>query len=263
MFHSCASAIQCEASKAEEKKKKRRKKNLGRGQKRACEKRAERGRKKTPLSQTNGPGRRASEGPCDPPADKIRRQNPRRGGGQPSALDRASPGPHLGEGAGAITRGRPPRDHGAGPSRKSVAAKQNRRGKRKTRQEKHRKTLAASRPKKRASEGASELKPHKFKENPKNARGPEWHPEKNAKKQNARPKRAKQKARRDTKREKEKPTGACGGVLLLPDLYLLKKRRKTTSTKKKPKEERTSPKNTRPDIKRIFSRHFRERPAKI
>ena len=46
-------------------------------------------------------------------------------------------------------------------------------------------------------------KPHKFQENPKNARGPEWHPEKNAEKRDARPKRAKQQARRDTKREKE------------------------------------------------------------
>ena len=40
-----------------------------------------------------------------------------------------------------------------------------------------------------------------------------------------------------------------------------KKRPKTTSTKK-PKEERTNPKNTRPDIKRIFPNTFGSEPAK-
>ena len=162
------------------------------------------GRKKHPHPRQKGPGRRASEGPCDPLAHKKGRQNPTEGGDQPSALDRAIPRPSLGRGGGRDhPRPASARSRG-GPSRKSVAAKQNKtKGKKKTRQEKHRKTLAASRPKKRASEGASELEPRKFQENPKNARGPEWHPEKNAKKRDARPKRAKPQARRDTKREKE------------------------------------------------------------
>ena len=95
-------------------KKRRKEKETWGGDKNVRVRKGPKGAEKMPLSQTNGPGRRASEGPCDPLADKIRRQNPRTGGGQPSALDRASPGPHLGEGVGAITRGRPPRDHGAG-----------------------------------------------------------------------------------------------------------------------------------------------------
>ena len=62
-----------------------------------------------------------------------------------------SPGSHSSEGWVRLPPGQ--RDHPR-LSRKSVAAKH--KGKKKTRQKKHKKTLAASRPKKRASEGASE-----------------------------------------------------------------------------------------------------------
>ena len=103
----------------------------------------------------------------------------------------------------ALTRARGGRDHplptsARSPTRasiKSVAAKQNRRGERNTRTRE-----AQENPCRLASQ---EKGLRRSKENPKNARGPEWHPEKNAEKQDARPKRAKQKARRDTKREKE------------------------------------------------------------
>ena len=39
-------------------------------------------------------------GPCDPLAHKTGRQKPTKGGGQPSALDRAIPWPSLGRGGG-------------------------------------------------------------------------------------------------------------------------------------------------------------------
>ena len=61
------------------------------------------------------------------------------------------------------------------------------------------------------------------------------------------------------KEKKNKPKQVrVGGVLLLPDLSLLKK----TTTAKKPKEERTNPKNSRPDIKRIFPNSFGSEPPK-
>ena len=69
----------------------------------------------------------------------------------------------------------------------------------------------------------------KFQENPKNARGPEWHPEF--------PRRKRQEAGRTAKRAKtnrggtqrenrKNQTSACGGVLLLPELYLLKNKKR-------------------------------------
>ena len=144
-----------------------------------------------PLPRTKGPGRCASEGPCDPLAHKPAVKNPEKEGTNPPR-SRRSPGPHSGQG-----RARSPVAHfgeigySGVEKRRGRNTKQN--GKRKNKAREARKTLAASRPKKKASEGC--------KENPKNARGPEWHPERNAEKQDARPKRAKQQVRRDTRRE--------------------------------------------------------------
>ena len=150
----------------------------------------------------------------------------------------APPGPHSGEGLG-----RPPQPTSARSpiraSRKRVAAKQNSRGKTKTKHKKHGNTLAASRPKKGPRKGASELKTRKFQENPKNARFPEWRPETP---KNRTPKRAISQTRRDKKKDKTK-TGARGGVLLLPDLSLLKKT-KATSTKNLKRRERTQKQQT-------------------
>ena len=83
--------------------------------------------------------------------------------------------------------------------------------------------------------------------------GPRMAPRKNAKKRDARPKRANKQVRRDRKRNRKKQCKCVWGV---PCYYLsclsLKKETRTTTSAKKPKEERKQPKNTRPDIKRIF-----------
>ena len=79
---------------------------------------------------------------------------------------------------------------------------------------------------KRASEGASELKPRKYQENPKNARGPEWHPEENAKKQDARPKGARNQVRRDKqKRKQEQAKQVRVGVSCYYLIFLSQKKR--------------------------------------
>ena len=142
----------------------------------------------------------------------------------------------------ALTRARGGRDHplptsARSPTRasiKSVAAKQNRRGKRKTRTRE-----AQENPCRLASQ---EKGLRRSKENPKNARGPEWHPEKNAEKQDARPKRAKQtKAAGHKQERKPEKQVRVRGVLLLPDLCLSKEKnkpKKTTSAKNLRKRER-------------------------
>ena len=81
-----------------------------------------------------------------------------------------------------------------GPSRETCAAAKQK-GENKNQTKKHRTPLPP-----RVQERAS----------PKNAWGPEWHPGKNAKKQDARPKGAKTKPRRD--KNKNNKTSACGSV---------------------------------------------------
>ena len=172
-----------------------------------------------------GPGRSASEGPCDPLANKMK-QTPFPKKGAPIA-------PALKALSLDLARAWGWRDHLSLTSvRLSTRATRNvwlqtqQKGKNETTNKKHRNTLAASRPK-RASEGrpqkgrASELKPRKFQENPKRTRGPEWHP------------REKRQEKGRTAKKGDKPTAAgqkgknqnvqCGGVVLQPELYLLKK----------------------------------------
>ena len=55
------------------------------------------GAAKCPLPNRKGPGRKASEGPCDPLAHKKAVENPEKEGTN-LPLDRASPGPHSGQG---------------------------------------------------------------------------------------------------------------------------------------------------------------------
>ena len=159
-------------------------------------------------------------------------KSPKRGRPIAPAQNWAVPWESLLRGVGKTTRR--VSETTPGPSRKSVAAKQNTRGKRKSRQEKPRKTLAASRPKRSL---------RRFKENPK-THGAQA--EENARSgthgQNGRHRQK----RRDTKEKRNSKTGACEGV----SCYYLnclsrKKPRKTTSTEK-PKEERTKPKT--PDL---------------
>ena len=100
----------------------------------------------------------------------------------------------------------------------------------------------------------------------KNSRGPEWHPDKTPEGKDARPKRENKPVAAGTQKEKEKKRKCVWGCdLLLPELFLLKKKRKqthkrtTTSAKKNQRRREKNPKNTRPDINRIFPRQFRER----
>ena len=71
---------------------------------------------------------------------------------------------------------------------------------------------------KRASEGASELKPRKFQENPKNARGPEWHPEKTPRSGTHGQKGRTNKCGGTKKGTGKSNQSACGGV---PCYYLI------------------------------------------
>ena len=222
--------------------KKKKKNNLGRENKKCVWKRAWGGRKNAPFPDKR-PGTQCVRGSLWPSGSQKSRQKPRKGGDQPSALE----GLPL-----ALTRARggrdhpyrPPRDHGPGLLVKSVQPQnKTKRGKGKNKDKRSTaKPLPPRVPRKGASEGASELNPHKFQENPKNPRGPEWRPEKTPRSRTHGQKGRNNKRGGTQKQKRNKQKGACGGVLLLPDLYLLKKKpRKTTSTKK-PKEERTNPK---------------------
>ena len=71
-------------------------KNLGQGQQRECEMGPE-GAILAP-SAKYGPGRRASEGPYDPLADKTKQKQSRKGGVHSPRARAAPPGPHSGEG---------------------------------------------------------------------------------------------------------------------------------------------------------------------
>ena len=73
--HKCHQAIQGRRGPKGQKKKK-----PGAGQNKVRVKRACEGARKRPPSHTKGPGRGASEGPCDPPADKkMPTKSPKRG----------------------------------------------------------------------------------------------------------------------------------------------------------------------------------------
>ena len=154
-----------------------------------------------PPPRTKGPGRCASEGPCDPLAHKQAVKNPEKEGTKPSALE-ALPWPPLGPGAGEITRCPLRRDHLLGLKKCS----------RKTKQEGEKETQS-----KRSTENPCRLASQgkglrRSKENPKNARGQEWHPEKTTKKRDARPKRAKQTKAAGHKKQGTSKTSACEGV---------------------------------------------------
>ena len=62
-----------------------------------------RGQRKRPLPRQKAPGRKASEGPCDPQADKICRQNPQKGGVHSPRPRQGIPWPSLGRGVGKTT----------------------------------------------------------------------------------------------------------------------------------------------------------------
>ena len=253
----------------------KKKKNLGRGTKktkRACEKGLRGGRRNAP-----SPYKKALDAvrPRVPVTlwltNKPSKTQKRRG--PTLRARRRSPGPHSGAGrvrrpdvmpfsAQRPTRGCPLRlESLLGLLEKVCGRKTERNG------EKQNKTQEAAKlPCRLASEKkASE----EYQENPKNARGPEWHPAKTPERKDARPKRENKPNAAGTQTRKGRKTqSACGGV---PCDYLIflsekrkrkKKQKKAATSAKQPKEKRRQPQNTRPDIKRIFSRQFRERKTK-
>ena len=173
------------------------KKNLGREQVRV--KKGLRGQRKRPLPRETGP-----KGPCDPqPNTNKREMDPERP--CPNGRGRClSLGPHSGEGQ-ARWPGGTPRSMTGPPLLvcEKTAAKHNDTGKKKNKAREAQKTLAASRPKKKASEGPRRIpKTH----------GVQNGTPKNAKKRDARPKRAKTNAAGHKNRKGKSKTSACGGV---------------------------------------------------
>ena len=121
---------------------------------------------------------------------------------------------------------------------------QNEKGKSKTRQKKHtKKTLAASRPKKRASEGASEQAQAPLVQGEsQNHAGPRMAPREKRREagRTAKMGETDKSGRKQKGKETSKNKCARRGVLLLPELCLKKK--KTTTTKNLRKRERTQKK---------------------
>ena len=205
-----------------------------------------------PLPSKNGPG-----GPCDPlPDTKKQKKKPRNF--KPvskRARTTALPGPSLGRGAGSTTRGYASYDDGSAPSSWcEKAAKHNRRGKQKQQRETT-KTPLPPRVQKRASEGVSELKPRKFQENPKNVRGPEWHPGKTPRSgthgQNGRTNKCGGTKKRNRKKQ---PKCVWGCALLLPKLSLFKRKNKNKKATTSAKNQRKREKN--PQTPDLTSREF-------
>ena len=106
-----------------------------------------------------------------PSGIQIRQSNPGKG----RSYSRRSPSPHSGEEPGRSPLSTSVRSTYSGLQKRAAATKQ--KAKTKTKHKKHRNTLAASRPKKGPRKGQATRTP-KLQENPKNARGPEWHPRK-------------------------------------------------------------------------------------
>ena len=101
-----------------------------------------------PPPRTKGPGRCASEGPCDPLAHKQAVKNPEKEGTNPPRSRRSL----------ALTRARGGRDHplptsARSPTRAEKVCSRKTKGEKKHKAREAPKTLAASRPKEKASEG--------------------------------------------------------------------------------------------------------------
>ena len=193
-------------------------------QKRACEIRGLRGQIKNAPSPTKGPGRCASEGPCDPLPNKKATKNPEQEGtnpppseGLPLALTRARGGRRAPR---ACRRS----SHWLGLLVKRVKPQNKTKGEN-TNQgkeaKKHPCRLASQ--EKGPRKGRASSSPVSSRRIPKTRGAQKGTPRKTPRSrthgQNGRNKQV----RRDkTKANKKSKTSACGGVLLLPELYLLK-----------------------------------------
>ena len=187
-------------------------------------------------------------GPCDPkPNTRQKTKNSTRRG--PTLRPRgAPPGPHSGEGRDVERPGPAVGRAIGGPSSKTCeAAKQNRRGETKTKHKKHGNTLAASRPKKGPRKGRASSSPISSRRIPK-TRGAQNGTPKKRQETGRTAKKGDEPTTAGQKGEKEKTnTSACGGVLLLPALYLLQQKEKekeTASTNNQRKRERTHKQKT-------------------
>ena len=154
-----------------------------------------------------------SIGPCP---GSLSRQNPRSGGDQPSAQE-ALPWGSLSRGASSDVPFCPLRlkkPYSGLPTSARKPTRASRKGVKPQNKTKRGKTTQAREAKKHPCRLASEKKAsEKSRENPKNARGPEWHPDKTPEGTDARPKREiNPVAAGDTKRKKDRNTSACGGV---------------------------------------------------
>ena len=153
---------------------------------------------------------------------KQKKQSPK-GASRAPALDRAPPGPHSGEGLV-----RPPSPTSVRlptrASRTSVATKQNRRGKSKNQTQEARKH-----PCRLASRGLGRGERAQAPQVPGESRkraGPRMAPRENAKKQDARPKRAINQARRGKRGGPRTDKNKCmRGCLVTTDLSLLKNKK--------------------------------------
>ena len=154
-------------------------------------------------------------GPLWPKTNTSNKKEPNRRGSEPLRPRRAfDPLPSLRQGERARPpAGRPACEQVHGPLETCDAAKRE-----KQHTKKRTNASTASRPRKRASEQS--------RENPKNARGPEWHPEETPEPKGRTAKTGEQDKAAGT--ERKKTTASAGGVWcpVRPELYLFKKKEK-------------------------------------
>ena len=183
---------------------KKRKKNLGRGNKRQARvKKGLRGQRKRPLPREKGP-----RGPCDPLLNTEAKKVSRKAVSK-RLRTMPPPWPSLGRRAGAMAWGYAAYDDGSAPSSscEKKSRKTQQKGKTKTRERSDQKHPCRLASRERASE--------EYQENPKNARGPEWHPDKNARRKGRTAKTGEQtNAAGDKDKNKKKNTRCVWGCAL-------------------------------------------------
>ena len=176
-------------------------------------------------------------------AAKISRQNPGNGGDQPSAQEALLLG---------ITLPRGGCDHPIlCPLRRRAPTRASRRGVQPQNKTKRGKTTTGTRsPEKQGLKGGRVISsPPKYRENPrsrKNARGPEWHPEKTPERKDARPKRETNPVAAGTKTRKRDKNTRCvwGCAQLLPKLSLLKENKQKQKRRRRRRKNQGREKKT-------------------
>ena len=211
-------AIQFGAPKASKKKEREKKKTWGMGKTNVRVKKGPEGAIYAPLSSKNGPGVPVTLCQTQRSEKRSRKAVSKR----PRTM--ALPGPSLGRGAGAMTRGYASFDDGSAPSSWcETAAKHNKRGKNNTRQKENRqqKPLPPRVQKTGPQKGASNLKPpqstERIQKTPKRT-GPRMAPRQNARRKGRTAKTGDKPGAAGTKtRKRNKNTRCVWGV---PCYYL-------------------------------------------